>query len=290
MEYRFERTSDGASFDMTFGERKQDKSERQPLPVRGTILYLHGWGLDGGSMLPWAIALGERGYRGVVVDLRNHGGSGRAPAGYGTREGDDVAALVSHLRNEGLAQDPLHLFGVSYGAVSAIFAASQLQGEVGSVVAIAPYARASEGIRGMIERSMKTRGSNVRSRIYLGYVRRRYDTAAIESEIRQAQTRLDLDFASIDVAVPLSDAIGCTVILHGSEDSFFDPASIRALAGQAERAQFLELAGESHFTAPMRMDILVPAIDDWLSRSHPEACGQFALPESASANGAIQDK
>ena len=50
------------------------------IPVRGSVVYLHGWGMDSTSMLGWAMAFAEHGYDGYALDLRNHGASDRAPA------------------------------------------------------------------------------------------------------------------------------------------------------------------------------------------------------------------
>src|SRR3546814_5400565 len=96
--------------------------KRQPVPHEGSVVFLHGWGLDAFSMLSWALALSELGYRGIMVDLRNHGRSSRAPAGFGARESRDIAALVEHMQVDGRLPPPVYLFGVSYGAATALLA------------------------------------------------------------------------------------------------------------------------------------------------------------------------
>ena len=47
--------------------------------MRGTVVLLHGWMMNGDSMLPWSLQLAESGYRVVTLDLRNHGQSGTGP-------------------------------------------------------------------------------------------------------------------------------------------------------------------------------------------------------------------
>ena len=37
---------------------------------RGTVVLLHGWMMNGDSMLPWSLQLAESGYRVVTLDLR----------------------------------------------------------------------------------------------------------------------------------------------------------------------------------------------------------------------------
>lgn len=93
---------------------------------RGTVVLLHGWMMNGDSMLPWSLQLAESGYRVVTLDLRNHGQSGAGPSGYGTYESDDVVDVISELRARGEVTGPLYLFGVSYGAATAVFTADKL--------------------------------------------------------------------------------------------------------------------------------------------------------------------
>ncbi len=60
----------------------------------------------------------------LLLEYRNHGGSGRAPATFGTGESRDVAAALAFMhewpKTKGL---PLVLFGVSLGSVAAALAA-----------------------------------------------------------------------------------------------------------------------------------------------------------------------
>src|SRR3546814_12321281 len=59
-------------------------AKRQPVPPEGSVVFLPGWGLDASSMLPWALALSELGYRRLLVDLRTPGRTSRPPAGSAT--------------------------------------------------------------------------------------------------------------------------------------------------------------------------------------------------------------
>ncbi|KAG1316584.1 hypothetical protein G6F62_013392 [Rhizopus arrhizus] len=102
----------------------------------GTVVLLHGWMMNGDSMLPWSLQLAESGYRVVTLDLRNHGQSGAGPSGYGTYESDDVVDVIGELRARGEITGPLYLFGVSYGAATAVFTADKLGDQVAGVVAM----------------------------------------------------------------------------------------------------------------------------------------------------------
>src|SRR3546814_13928589 len=79
MAYTISRGDSRMKFKFKLGEN------RQPVPPEGRVVFLHGWGLDASSMLPWALALSGLGYRCLMVDLRNHGRSSPPPAGLGAR-------------------------------------------------------------------------------------------------------------------------------------------------------------------------------------------------------------
>lgn len=276
MAYRYTRTDTGARFNFRVGN---PSDERMPVPAAGTLVLLHGWSMDGNSMLPWALSLAEHGWRGLVVDLRNHGDSGRAPAGYGPREGRDVAALVAALRESGQIDGPLALFGVSFGAVAALYAGAELgPGNVDAVVAMAPYANAADGIRDMIEGMKAQPAAGLRGRLVVGHARRRYDDARIAGAVNRAGGRLGVDLAAVDVRQAAAAIPACTLLLHGTNDGFFPMEAVRSLAEAAPRGQLMPLDGEHHFTAPMRVDWLAQPLADWLDAVAGNGCPEFVLP------------
>jgi alpha-beta hydrolase superfamily lysophospholipase len=64
----------------------------------------------------------------LLLEYRNHGGSGRAKATFGTGESRDVAAALAFLREQLQTKGrPLVLFGVSLGTVAAALAAPDAQ-------------------------------------------------------------------------------------------------------------------------------------------------------------------
>src|SRR5690606_12750965 len=105
-------------------------------PARhGTVVLVHGWSMDAGMMLPWALAFAESGFRAVLVELRGHGRSGDGPIGYGQREADDVLAVIEHLRAQRRSAEPLYLMGISYGAVTALHTAARMAAAAGGTPA-----------------------------------------------------------------------------------------------------------------------------------------------------------
>lgn len=64
----------------------------------------------------------------LLLELRNHGGSQRAPASFGPREALDVRAAAAWLaKRDGAASRQLLLFGVSLGTVAVALAAPEVE-------------------------------------------------------------------------------------------------------------------------------------------------------------------
>lgn len=182
IDYTFERTRGGASFSMTVPDIGRDAA---PLPVRGTVVYLHGWNMDATTMLLWGLVLADHGYRGIAVDLRGHGASTDAPVGFGSREAGDIARFLERLDNATLSP-PVYLFGVSYGAATALLAEPSVRDRVAGIVAIAPYANAADGIRGAVAGILDHRGSGIGSRLRHALIRLRYGGEDIDRAIEEA--------------------------------------------------------------------------------------------------------
>jgi pimeloyl-ACP methyl ester carboxylesterase len=247
-------------------------------PVRGTVVYLHGWEMDGSSMLGWALALADRGYDGIAVDLRNNGDSSRAPAGFGPREAGDVVAFVDALRARGAVHEPVHLFGVSYGAATALFAEAGLRGQVAGIVAMEPYANAADAIRTPVPGMLDMPAQGVGERLLTTWARSRYTPAATERAIAEADRRLGIDLASVDLHAPLAQSKTCTLLLHGTRDHFIPVAASRDLAAAAPRAHYTELPLETHMTLPLRVDWLADPLSTWLTDAAAGRCEPLVLP------------
>ena len=279
MTYTISRANGSMQTAFRFGETKG------ALPVAGTVVFLHGWTLDASSMLPWALAMSELGYQGIVVDLRNHGGSSRAPAGFGTREAHDIAALVEHLQAEAQLPPPLYLFGVSYGAATALFAEPLLRERITGTVAMESYANAGDGVRGVIAGMQAGRDSSLRASLMRTYARWRYDAPAIERGVREAGQKLGLDLDAIDVRATLATTATCTLVLHGADDSYVPAVSARALADASPLVRHRELPDENHLSLPLRIDWLARPIAGWMKLAAGGECDPLRLPPDPLADG-----
>lgn len=277
----FARDAHGWTF--TFHWKQQ---ARAPVPTRGTVVYLSGWGESGASLLPWAIRLGEHGYRGVAVDLRGTGHSSRAPIGFGPREAADVAALLAHLDDNGQLPHPIHLFGVSYGAATALFAEPALRGRIAGIVAMEPYANAADAIRTMVPGVLAQPAHDPFQRMATAWMRRRYDSVAVERAIADLDRRLDLDLAAIDLHGPLAQSRTCTLLLHGARDTWIPPDASRSLAAAAPQAHYAELPDDNHLSLPLRLDWLAAPIAEWMRQAGAGQCAALALPPDPAATPA----
>jgi pimeloyl-ACP methyl ester carboxylesterase len=241
-----------------------------PGPVqapRGTVVLLHGWSMDSTSLLVWAMRLAELGYRSVALDLRNHGRSGAAPVGYGLREAQDVAALHAHLQTSGQLVEPAHLFGISMGAWA-------------SVVLIAPYRTAEEGMASAVRGLRDLPATTLRQRAARTALRIRYPDVSIERAIHRAGDLLELDLAAVDVGAAIATLPMCGLHFHGRNDLLIPVEQARAMAG-ALRVQYLELPDDGHFSVQARAGWLAEPLASWLSAAAADSvddCPAFRLP------------
>ncbi|HET6395742.1 MAG TPA: alpha/beta fold hydrolase [Pseudoxanthomonas sp.] len=277
MRYVYEGGAGGVNDRMDFALSARAPAGADPAP-RGTVVLLHGWMMDGGSLLPWALVLAEHGYRTVMLDLRNHGRSGAGPSGYGTREAADVVAVLRALRARGEVAGPLHVMGVSYGAATAIFAARDLGAQVGGVVAMESFDNAGRAIRDMVPHMLARPPESAGEWISRQWLRWRYDPRILDAAIARADRRLGLDLDRVDVGAALAQAQTCVLLIHGRDDAHVPVSHGRALAAASPRARYLELPGEDHLSLPMRLDRLQPTITDWFDRTAATGDGNCPRP------------
>lgn len=112
--------------------------EAKQEPPRAVAVLVHGLFRSALELEPVAAMLREQGCECWLVELRNFGGSSRAPFSLGARESDDVVAAVEFVRAQpGRATTPLLLFGVSFGTAAISLALPRLE-NVAAVALDAP--------------------------------------------------------------------------------------------------------------------------------------------------------
>lgn len=224
-----------------------------PLPVRGSVVLLHPWGMEGSAMTAWGLAFAGAGYAVAMPDLRGQGRSDDAPVGYGPREAGDIVALVRDLESSHRLPPPVYLLGASYGATVAIFAAPRLP-EVRGVIALEPYADAVD----VIHRAPASHLFGYRWLVPW------ITPHTMDQAVARADRVLGIDLSRIDPGTALTGTKVCTLILGGSDDALIPPSALRALARRSPRARYVEVAGEGHLTLPLRADRLFPPLLEWI--------------------------
>jgi pimeloyl-ACP methyl ester carboxylesterase len=131
-------------------DRLNERTNHWTADPRGTVILLHGYGVSGFAMLPWALLLGKEGWRCVLVDLRGHGKSTGKQIYFGTQEVSDLRALLDELQARHGVNAPVSVVGHSYGAVLAL-RWKMLDPRVSQVVAMSPYADLSKAILSVSE-------------------------------------------------------------------------------------------------------------------------------------------
>ena len=106
---------------------------REP-PVAAVVL-VHGLFRGAMELEPVAAMLRQQGCECWLLELRNHGGSSRAPFTGGLHESDDVVAAVEYVRAQpGRADTPVILYGISLGTAAVSLALPRLQRIAGVVL------------------------------------------------------------------------------------------------------------------------------------------------------------
>jgi dienelactone hydrolase len=96
-------------------------------PARGVaVVLVHGLFRGALELEPVGAMLRDLGADVLLLELRNHGGSGRATPTFGRDEASDVEAAAAHLRARAATRDHrIVLFGVSLGTVAVSLAAPE---------------------------------------------------------------------------------------------------------------------------------------------------------------------
>lgn len=110
------------------------------LPLKGTVIYLHGVSDNKISGLPLAKLFSDHGYNVFLYDSRRHGESEGSFCTYGYYEKFDLSEAITQLEKlYGEKLGKVGVFGVSMGAAVALQAAG-IDSRISAVAAEAPFA------------------------------------------------------------------------------------------------------------------------------------------------------
>lgn len=269
--------TEGGGLEFSMGARR-GRTDARPLETRGTVVYLHGWQGEATAMMPWALAFAERGYAGISVDLRGHGASDDAPPGYGPAEGKDIAALVGALTSAGSIEAPVYLFGVSYGATSALFAEPLLRDKLAGIIALEPFANAADGVRGGVRGWSRVANKSLGGKLVNWAMRKQTTPEGVERAMDDASRRLGYDLRSIDAGEVVEASRTCTLLVHGTGDRWLSPDATRRMAERSAVARFVPVEGANHQTLPLRVDLLEEPMAEWMRAAAAGECPSMKVP------------
>jgi pimeloyl-ACP methyl ester carboxylesterase len=222
------------------------------LPVRATVLLLHGVRMDKRSLVPVALALSDAGYRAVLVDLRGHGESTGRFLTYGVAEARDLSAILDALGER--SRGGVGVYGFSYGAAVAIELSAR-DARIGAVVSIAPFSSLRE-VTADYERNYLPGPLRF---VPDAWFQRAVDAAG-------ARARFDPDRAAPARAVTRSTAP--VLLVHGDADTQVPLRHSTAIAQAAgKRAELMEIPGATHADMPAdRTGTIRRAAVEWFER------------------------
>ena len=211
------------------------------LPGKGTVLLLPGWSMNALLMSSWAITFAQSGYRVVMVDLPDQGGSSQAPPGFGPAEAMDLSELVPQLELAGAIHYPLYLFGVSYGADVALFTAARLAQPPSGVIALEPFANAASAIR-------RTPDSGLFIPLWLAHLLVTRDE--MDAAVDRVDRALGLDLYTLSPRPAMTHASACVLIVHGSRDRLISSHRLARMAQGLPRVQLVTARTYNHLSLP----------------------------------------
>ena len=215
---------------------------------RGTVVLLHGYALAQFSMAPWALRLGQEGWRCVLVDLRGHGKSTGKRIYYGVQEAHDLSQLLDELAQDGRLKEPVAAFGESYGAALAL-RWKTVEPRVRTVVAITPYAGLSNAVLNLCHE-------------YAGWMPK----TLIKAGLKKLPSVLEIPAGELDTTTELARRPVTALFVAGAEDKITpvtDVEQLHALA--APGSELIVVPDATHEAVTYFFADLVPPVLTWLS-------------------------
>ena len=233
--------------ELTFSATVTNRPNETNVPnVRGTVILLHGYGVDGLSMLPWGFLLAEQGWRCVLVDLRGHGASTSDWVYFGTQELNDLRALLDHLQLNHQVQTPVSMVGHSFGAVLAL-RWKNVDSRIGKVVSISPYADLAEAVE------------NVR-REYARWIPKFF----ISAGLRKLPDFLGVDACALNPSCWMN-SLSDVLFIAGGADAIATPDQVEHLHKLAgPENNLIVIQNAAHETLPYYLDDLAQPVSRWL--------------------------
>ncbi len=231
------------------GARLPNGKNYAPRAERGTVLLLHGYGVSGFEMLPWAFLLAKEGWRCVLVDLRGHGKSTGKRIYFGVQEVRDLSTLLDKLEQTSDLTKPIAVVGHSYGAALAL-RWRITDPRVGRVVAISPYADLSSAVLRMRQQ-------------YASW----FPKSFIEAGLRKLPELLGVNPSDLNPSRWIQKKPETSLFIAGGADKIApveDIDRLYKLSGPGN--QLLIIPNAAHEPLPFYLDVLEAPIIQWLDQ------------------------
>jgi pimeloyl-ACP methyl ester carboxylesterase len=200
---------------------------------RGTVLVLHGIWASSEWMLPTAHTLSAAGYRAILVDLRGQGRSSGSWLSYGPQEAADLSQVIDALSARQLIVGDLGVYGISYGAATALHLAGR-DPRIVAAVAVAPF----DSMREEVPHYW---------RAVTGPIGKLVPDATFDAAIDEGGRLSGYDPARSVTSRAVQSAAAKILIMHGSDDWLVPPTDGAAIhAAASAGAQFILLPGLGH--------------------------------------------
>lgn len=235
--------------DLTFSAKSTNQLGTNPPALAcGTVILLHGYGVDSLSMLPWAYLLAEKGWRCVLVDLRGHGASTSDRVYFGPQELNDLRSLLDHLQRSHQVETPVSLVGHSFGGVLALLWKKE-DSRIDKVVAMSPYA------------NLATAVENIR-REYARWIPKFF----ISAGVRNLPALLNVHPCLLNPSCWLDDSLSDVLFISGGADKIATPDQVEKLYElSGHENHLIAIQNAAHETLPYYLDDLAEPVTRWLA-------------------------
>lgn len=245
----------GQSMTLQFSAKVSNATERTnewSANPRGTVVLVHGYGVAGFAMLPWAFLLGQEGWRCVVVDLRGHGKSTGDRVHFGNAETRDLSLILDRLQEQGRLAEPVAAVGDSLGAVI-VLRWKMEEERVTRVVSMSPYADLGRAILNIADQ-------------YAGWLPDWW----IRAGIRSLPELLKVERCDLNPECWLreeGEEKGAALFVAGEKDRIAPVNEVRRLYEMAgfDRSDFVLVPNATHEGLPFMFDDLADPVVKWLN-------------------------
>lgn len=224
----------------------------RPVAERGTVVVLHGYGLEKEIMVPWAFVLAKAGYRVALVDLRGHGRSTGDTFSCGKYEVPDLVQALDYLQKQPGHEGKIGVLGLSLGADLALLWAAR-DPRVETVVAIAPYDNPDEALA-RFARAMKIPVS----------------AGTLHEGMRVSAARLDLKWSDLSGQYAMRHLARPVLLIGGGRDTISPPGDLKVLEGLAPPgSKRIMIANADHFVIGFWFHELEKPVVNWFAEHLP---------------------